>query len=126
MDENTVKRDLKQLGTLSRAIDSEMRASKKLEYYIKSGICTDKIKDKLAKHQAAADRFAKEATALVAKYIDAISSLVDITDRAIATEVFLNGRTYQAIGTDFYLSVDGIKYRMRGIYRQITEYFDTK
>lgn len=104
-----VKRELRELKRLGNAIDAGVRAEVRLRAWGSVG----------AEIRSFNDRYVKRASRLAVKYIDAIGRLDDPIDRTIATEAFINGKTYSEIGRCVCLCEASIKYRVERIYRKI-------
>lgn len=104
-----VKRELRELKRLGNAIDAGVRAAERLSRIMNSECGLRSINES----------YTKRASRLAVKYVDAISRLDDPIDRTIATEAFINRKTYSEIGRCVMMTENGIKYRMRGIYLKI-------
>lgn len=123
-----VRSELRQLRKLSHAIDSGIRANSRLERYINTisetegeGTHIAELKKRLCSQRQTTEGFTKDAVALALKYTDEILNLRDVTDRTIATEAFLNGKTYIAIAQGIGFSEDGIKKRIKKIIVKIAK-----
>ena len=116
MELTRVKRELRELKRLGHAIDAGVRAEERLQRIMNSECGLRSINES----------YTKRASRLAVKYVDAISKLTDPTDRIIATEAFLNGKTYIAIGKIIYMSEIGVKKRVERIYRKITVQLNNK
>lgn len=126
MEEKAVKKDLRQLRTITHSIETALEVKRRHEERLtvlrakeqtaETEEAIKKIESALATLDISED--IKKAAALESKYMEAISQL-DRFDRTIILDGYINGTPYWKIGQEIGYSVDGIKKKVYKIIKQL-------
>ena len=128
MEEKEVKRDLRQLRTITHSIETSLEVKRRHEErltVLRAKERTSETEEAIKKIESALATLditedIKRAAALESRYMEAISRL-DRFDRTIILDGYINGTPYWKVGREIGYSERGVQKRVGNIIKRLAE-----